>query len=955
MSRVRRLAVGLLLGLVATGVAFAQGTTGSFEGQVTDEQGLALPGVTVAVRNTAIGFERSGTTDSTGHFSIPGLPVGRYDVTTSMSGFAAQSRKGQTVNVAATTNLDFRLVVATKAEEVTVVAEAPLIDAKDSGIGEVVTSTQIENLPLNGRQFANLAALVPGVSLGFHTDPTKSTQFAPQVAGGGGRNINYVIDGGDNNDDTVGGLVQNFPLDSIGEFNFKTQRFRAEYGRANGGTLQVVTKGGTNEIRGSAFEYFRDKSLNSITETERVNGRPKGEYRKHQFGASLGGPIQRDKWHFFVSGERIKQDTTQSVDTQGLFPEKDGVFDLPYTENMLVGKVTGQLNPDNYLSVRYGFNNNSQVYGASPLSPPESWGNNQNNFHSANLNLNSVLGSGKLNEFMFQYSYFRNHISENSTLPSETFPNDVFVGQNTNTPQTTEQHKYQFRDDFTWVRGRHEWKMGVSFINEPVLDITFSTGQSPRYVHLEDSRDSPISNISFNGSIGGGESGNIAQIPNKQYGIYVQDAWRVTDRLTLDLGLRYDLVTGFAFDQDENPVFAELQALGRAGVLQSPGLPCPCPGLEDFGKEPQEDKNNIAPRAGFTYDVKGDGRLVVRGGAGRYYDFAYTNANILFAVVSSQSAFGQIYDHNNTDGIRNEDGSLFEVGDPLPPNQLTDITRPHFNHAASPRIKQPYTDQANIGFSKALGLQYAIEVDAIYAEGKELGMRPRLNRRIDGGDRRFAALMPQTGTGNWAADISRGRSHYKGVNVALKRRWDGKLMFMTSYTLSKATGTSRRATDEFIGDDLISQFDPFGDVQEGPVNSDARHRFQASAIWSPGWGVTLAPVFRYRSKTPYNIITGTDDNSDGAVFDLPPGVETVNAGRGADYKQFDMRLSKRIRLGGRVRLELIGEGFNIFNSKNPAGFVENMRSSDFGQPTEFAGDFRRGEQRLFQLGARIEF
>src|SRR4029453_1349031 len=137
----------------------------------------------------------------------------------------------------------------------------------------------------------NLAALAPGVSLGFHTDPTKSTQYAPQVGGGGGRNINYLIDGGDNNDEQVGGLVQNFPLDSIGEFKFETQRFRADTGRANGGTIKVVTKSGTNNFRGSPFDTFPRKSLNSKTNTEILNNRAKGDYRKNQFGGSLGGPI----------------------------------------------------------------------------------------------------------------------------------------------------------------------------------------------------------------------------------------------------------------------------------------------------------------------------------------------------------------------------------------------------------------------------------------------------------------------------------------------------------------------------------------------------------------------------------------------------------------------------------------------------------------------------------------
>ena len=213
------------------------------------------------------------------------------------------------------------MAVAGQSEELTVVAEAPLIDQKETGVGEIITGNQIENLPLNGRQIGNLAGLVPGVSLGFHTDPTKSTQFAPQVNGGGGRNINYLIDGGDNNDDTVGGLVQNFPLDSIGEFNFQTNRFRADVGRAIGGVLNVVTKSGTNELRGSVFEYFRDKSP-QLPDRDREAQRTleKGDYRKHQFGFSLGGPIVRDRTHFFVSAERIQQDTAQSVNTRRPLP-----------------------------------------------------------------------------------------------------------------------------------------------------------------------------------------------------------------------------------------------------------------------------------------------------------------------------------------------------------------------------------------------------------------------------------------------------------------------------------------------------------------------------------------------------------------------------------------------------------------------------------------------------------
>ena len=243
------------------------------------------------MKNVATGFSRSAVSDVERDLPSRRLPVGTYDVKAELTGFAAAVAQDVVVNVAATTTADFKMTVASQTEEITVDAEAPLIDVKDSGVGEIITGTQIENLPLNGRQFGNLAALVPGVSLGFHTDPTKSTQFAPQVAGGGGRNINYLIDGGDNNDDTVGGLVQNFPLDSIGEFNFETQRFRADTGRANGGTLKVVTKSGTNEFKGSVFEYFRDKSLNSHDRDREAQRAPRrASYRQAPVRGQPGRP-----------------------------------------------------------------------------------------------------------------------------------------------------------------------------------------------------------------------------------------------------------------------------------------------------------------------------------------------------------------------------------------------------------------------------------------------------------------------------------------------------------------------------------------------------------------------------------------------------------------------------------------------------------------------------------------
>jgi hypothetical protein len=266
----RQLVHATLLLLLTSRSLLAQQTTGNISGRVLDPRGAPTPGATVTAKSPATGLTRTEVSDLAGVYRLTALPVGTYDVTAELGGFATISSKGVDVNVAQTQTLDFNLRIATLAETVTVIG-MPLIDRTSSSIGQVVDPQRIENLPLNGRQFANLAATVPGVGLGFHSDPTKNTQYAPYINGGAGRNVDYLIDGGDNNDDTVGGLLQAFPLEAIQEFNFQTQRFKAEYGRSNGGVMNVVTKSGTNQYQGSLFELFRDKALNAEAETEKLN------------------------------------------------------------------------------------------------------------------------------------------------------------------------------------------------------------------------------------------------------------------------------------------------------------------------------------------------------------------------------------------------------------------------------------------------------------------------------------------------------------------------------------------------------------------------------------------------------------------------------------------------------------------------------------------------------------
>jgi len=999
---IRKLSGAAALVLLACATTFAQQTTGTVTGRVVDQQGAAVPGATVTAKSPTTGFTRTETSDTEGVYRLSALPVGVYEVTAELSGFSTVSKKDVEVNVAQVVAIDFAMKIATLAETVNVTGATPLIETTSSSVGGIIDPKRIENIPLNGRQFANLAATIPGVGLAFHTDPTKSTQFSPQINGGNGRNINYQIDGGDNNDDTVGGLLQLFPLEAIQEFNFQTQRFKAEYGRSNGGVMNIVTKSGTNTPGGSLFEFFRDKSLNAESESERLGGTGKQDFRRNQFGGSFGGPLAKDKAHFFVALERTQQDTTQVVDTSGLFPDKNGVFAVPYRENLFTGKVTANLNAAQYLSVRYGFNNNSQPYGAARNSTFDNWGDSTNKFNSINLNHNWVMGGSKLNEFIFQYADFANNISSRSSAPNESFPNGVTIGANGNTPQTTEQRKFQFRDDFSWhVTGKgglgHDFKVGASLINEPHLFITFNTGKGAVfYTHVDNTLNGPISAV----TISDGDA--AANIPTKQFATYVQDDWRLSDRVTVNLGLRYDITTGLSnIDESKNPNYVLVHNAAVAGKFNNLA-----PQVRDlmnhFAQDPQIDKNNIQPRIGLVIDTRGNGKDIVRAGWGIYTDFGYTNSNVLFAAAdSSGTGFGNVFNVGPVAaGIRKPDGTFFTVNDSLDTirnqNQAVVVPGqyPLFGQWVDPLLQQPYQIQTNAGWSHELDANTVISADMVYSLGRDLNTRPRVNQRIPGSlsnpriitNAIGTPLNPNTNSNRPAASV--GKSEYDALIIGLRRRMTKGVDFTVGYTLGRSLSNIGTAVDQLNTANIQDPNNPFdAPVQFGPTtDTDSRHRINLSATFQMPGDFRISPIFLWRSALPVALVDGRDLNLDGDATEIPTiayGVDsfnpdapllsqvtvkqigscdTVNCGRGMGESRLNVRFAKVFSLGGHAHVEAIGEVFNLFNAINPSGFRTRVVVPSTGapdatllQPTSFSGDFRRPEQREGQIGLRFTF
>jgi carboxypeptidase family protein len=984
--------VVLLLSCVS---AFAQQTTGSVTGRVLDQQGGAIPGATVTAKSASTGFTRTVVSDASGVYFLAALPVGIYEVTAQLKGFGTVSKKDIEVNISQVQAVDFSMKLATVAETVTVTGATPLIETTSSSVGAVIDVKRIEGLPLNGRQFANLAATIPGVGLSFHTDPTKATQYAPQINGGNGRNVNYQIDGGDNNDDTVGGILQAFPLEAIEQFNFQTQRFKAEYGRSNGGVLSVVTKSGTNIWGGSFFESFRDKSMNARTENEKLAAVAKQNYRRSQFGGSFGGPIRLDRAHFFAAVERTKQDTTQVVNTKGLFPNKDGVFAVPYIENLFTAKMTATLNSSQFVSVRYGRNNNSNPYNAAVNSTFDNWGDSLNKLNSINLNHNWVVGAAKLNEFIFQYADFNNNVASRSSAPNESFPNGVSTGANGNTPQTTQQKKYQFRDDFSWhltgLAGLgHDFKAGVNFIHEPRLFITFNTGKGAIfYTHLDNTLTGPISTVVI--SDGTAE----ANIPLKQFATYFQDDWRVSGRLTVNWGIRYDVISGYNIDQSKNANFVLIRNAAKAGAFAS--LPAPvAEQLNHFARDPAIDRNNIQPRVGAVYDLRGNGKDIVRGGWGIYTDVGYTNSNVLFAAAdASGQGFGNTFNVNTASGIKNADGSFFTVGQPLSniasQNQavVTPGSYPLFGNWVDPTLQMPYQRQTNAGWSHELDANTVLNIDFVDSQGRNLNTRPRVNQRILGTTtRRISALLPTPLNPNANSNrpaLSVGRSSYNALITSVRRRMSKGIEFTAAYTLARAKSTIGGAVDQLNVANIQDPNDPFdAPVQNGPTaDTDARHRVSLSAAFNLKFGIRVAPIYLFRSALPVSLVDGRDINLDGDATEIPTkayavdtfnaatGVTTfreigtcttVNCGRGMPQHQMNMRVSRMFHLRGRAQLNVLGEVFNLFNAVNPSGFRARVIVPSTGladpallQPTTYSGDTRRPEQRVGQVGFRISF
>lgn len=922
---------------------WAQTGTGVLDGHVFDESKASVPGATVTVKNAATGLTRTTTSSATGTFRIPGLPAGNYDITAELSGFGTQVRKAVTVQVASTVTIDFTMKVSAQTEIVTVTGETPLVQATTSDVGQVITSALVENLPLNGRKFQDLSLLVPGTRSSNYYDPTKTEVGGISYGGATGRNVIINVDGGDNNDGVVKGLLQQFTAEAIQEYKVTTQRYSAEFGRSTGGVVNVITKSGGNEFHGSGFVFARDERLNSKTFFEDKQNDDKAPFAQQQFGGSLGGPIQRDKAHFFVAYERNRRDDYARVDTNGALPAEEGAFAQPFRNHLLTAKLDFQLGDKNSLVARYSLEDQKRDHdfiGGNTLA--SSGATNTNKIHSGILKNTTVFGNNKLNEILVLFQRFENNIkAENPDIPGIGTP-DFFLGANLNTPQQTIQKRYQIRDDFSFRKegwaGDHEFKVGAE-----VLRSHFGGFFTPTlYGYFIFNRNLGTNVNAYMNALAdtfSGSAGDNAFDDNwTEVGVYLQDDWKPTSKLTLNLGVRYEVQTGPYTNRFDTP---PLQALAAAG----------------FNSQRTTDQNNIQPRAGFAYDVNGDSKYIVRGGYGRYYDEIFQNitlyeywsqSNSPTFFISTVPTFTPAQYAANRDSIRNQFAQGFPAG------QLLRLT--------APDLQQPYADQINVGFSMQPSKTFAFDLDYVHTSSKQEIHRWRINTAQNVNTRISPAGVFAPSLGPILVEGNRGHSKYDGVYLT------GKVRTSKSTVIATYAWTDAKNISDGFNTQPSDITNANWELDWGPTPNDIRHRGTLGAVFQ------LPAGFQYSTTLQAN--TGKPISASANLGGLRNAVRATNPATGQQFERnsfrtgpeeitgeggtgglaffsWDMRFSKVFKFGKDRSFEALFEVFNITNHANfnRDDYTNAYTSASFGT----ASDIVKNSGRQAEFGLRFRF
>jgi len=1001
--------VACFVGLIVVHPAHGQITaSATAQGTVMDQTRAVLPGADVSITNKTTGLTRNAVSNEAGIYRFDLLPAGTYQIKASLPGFNTVSRDDVEVLIGRTTSTDFILTAGGVTETVAVTAEASLVDQEKSDVSMNFSPIEVRVLPLNGRDFANLAVLAPGAKPVNSYDPTKNRIAVFGINGSSGRNVNVTVNGIDNKDNTVGGPVMQFPLEGIQEFAISTQRFSAANGRSEGAAVNVVTKSGGNAFHGSGFIYERNERLNANDYFSNLSHNPKLPFSRQQFGGSIGGPIRKDKDFFFFAIERPREITSiiedpnaykelQLVQSLGAVPAAS--MATPYRDWRYTVRLDHRFSDAHSLfatfNVQSNKGNNDQSRGLSDMTTANY---TTNKLQLSNITLTSTLSPTVVNAFTVGNQYWNNIIATTKLLPTVNFPGGIYFGTNGSVPQQSYQQKYQFRDDLNISKGKHSLKTGFDFVWEPKLGgylgaehLSFTFIDLPSVITTNTTKypqgfstPGALSAISLT-------SGDpYFSLPAKMFGTYFQDDWKATHTLTVNLGIRWD--------KDYNLIGTQVQAKNRTYLaLKAMNNPL-------AASLPHDDGKDFSPRIGFAWDVRGNGRHTIRGGYGIYYGQTFLNIPLfmiqqanptLYATALSLSSSGptdQTADFVPGTGLRL---SQWRFGvDPVPPSPppRTAFVGGEQGRMMDPNYKNPYSQQWNIGYAIQLNDTSVVEAEYVHELGLRESKRGNPNPKrvpLNGGrplDAAFdAAHLPRLA--NIALEQSVGRSRYDALNLSYRRRMSRHFSINTNYVLSRALAYNGNSAA--FGNTPSDPDNLFVPYDLGPTPNDERHRWVVSGLLDLPKGFQIAPIMQWASARPYTPGQGVDwygfgsgvgsahvvllknqQNNLTATKDYPAAqlrdcvangtcvVGGYNMLRGQTFYQLDARVSKDIRLKESMTLKLLFQAFDLTNRANfGSNYVSNIRSTTFGQPNGFITPSGVIVPRAFsgEIGAQFTF
>jgi hypothetical protein len=955
----------------AAPVAAQTAASGTVEGIVKDPTGGVLPGVTVIVRNVETNVARETVTDEGGRYRAPSLQPGRYEVSAELAGFEGSKIENVIVQVGQNVPIDLQMRPAGVSETLTVSGESPVIDIARTDVGNVVGQQAISNLPINGRRWENFVLLSPGV--------TNDGNFGlVSYRGISGLYNNNTVDGVDNNQaffsEARGRTRTSYTISAaaIREFQVGISNFSAEFGRAAGGTVNAVTKSGTNTLHGEGFYFLRDDSFQArepFTPT-------KPEELRQQFGVSVGGPISKDRVFYFVNYDQQLRDFPGFVrpsnntffdsactapgcpSTRAFLESLTGFFPREGDNRIFLGKVDTSFNPKHNLAVQYNMHRWESPNGIQTQPILSGVSNNANGTDIVETDffvgsLNSVLSHKMLNEFRVQIGRDFEAQEPNAVGPSTTITGGVNFGMPDFLPRPKypDERRFQFIDNISYYMGSHSLKAGfdINYVREDVINL-FQGGGVYSYANLnaiaQDCPSGATGCTPFSDANTRRHYTNYIQtfdlrglrgdvfFTTTDYNLFLQDTWTVNPQLTLSLGLRYE------YQQLPQPGETEVEGIVFTG---NPAYPL----TQSFN----QDKNNLSPRFGFTYDMGGNHTTIVKGGYGIY--FGRTSNSVMMSALTNNAVTFATYSFNNS-----------AAGAPPYPNVLSGppatSVRSNIQYLASD-IERPEIHMADLTFERELVEALTVSASYLFSRGTHLPLFVDTNlpvpnaqvTYIAGGQNMgtfpfYRGARPDANIGAAIQVLDVVDTQYHGLVLQLNRRYNKGLLFNINYTLSKATDDGQNSTT-FISN-FPSVFDP-GDLdsEEGPANFDRRHRFVASFHYAPeySWGIQVGGVMTLESGLPVTatIQGGVNAAATGAVM-----ANTTNGTGGSVRVPFfernsfrqdgrrtvDLRVSKSFDMAGRGQLVVLWEAFNVFNQVNYTGYTTqrySVASSAFNAAT----------------------